>query len=139
MGSILLSTGTSATIGPRGGSSPSQVSFLKSIGGNEQITSMSDVSALLDGTLVKAPNRLDPGTIQLTLFLDSTAGGSNQWTTLKGYQTNKTAVTITLTLPGSITGIIPPFSGYVSGVTTPEMAAGDDAMTYTITITLSTY
>ena len=139
MGNILLATGTTATIGPRGGSSPATISYLKSIGGNTQTTATADVSGLADTTLVKAPARLDPGAIQLTLFLDSTTSASNQFTTFKGYQTGKTAVTVTITLPGSIVDTFEQFSGYITEMTTPELAAGDDALTYTMTLTQSTY
>jgi hypothetical protein len=139
MGKILLAVGTTATIVQKSGSSPVTITTLKSIGGNTESMSMADVSGLADTTLVKAPARLDPGTVQFTCYLDDTVSGSNQFSTIRGYQTGKTAVTVAVTLPGSISDSFLSWTGYISETSTPELAAGDDALTYTFTLTQSSY
>lgn len=134
---ILIAVGSSATIDNAGGSTPTNLTNLISIGGNTATMSMADVSGVADSTLAKLPARIDPGTVQLTFFLDDTATATNQLTALKTRMTGKTKSVIAVNLPGSSVDTLLTWTGYITEVTTPEVGASDDAMRYTVTLTVS--
>lgn len=134
---ILIAVGSSATIDNFGGSTPTNLTNLISIGGNTSTMSMADVSGVADSTLAKLPARIDPGTVQLTFFLDDTATATNQLTALKTRMTGKTKSVIAVNLPGSSVDTLLTWTGYITEVTTPEVGASDDAMRYTVTLTVS--
>lgn len=134
---ILIAVGSSATIDNAGGSTPTNLTNLISIGGNTATMSMADVSGVADSTLARLPARIDPGTVQLTFFLDDTATATNQLTALKTRMTGKTKSVIAVNLPGSSVDTLLTWTGYITEVTTPEVGASDDAMRYTVTLTVS--
>lgn len=134
---ILIAVGSSATIDNAGGSTPTNLTNLISIGGNTSTMSMADVSGVADSTLARLPARIDPGTVQLTFFLDDTATATNQLTALKTRMTGKTKSVIAVNLPGSSVDTLLTWTGYITEVTTPEVGASDDAMRYTVTLTVS--
>lgn len=134
---ILIAVGSSATIDNAGGSTPTNLTNLISIGGNTATMSMADVSGVADSTLAKLPARIDPGTVQLTFFLDDTATATNQLTALKTRMTGKTKSVIVVNLPGTTVDTLLTWTGYITEVTTPEVGASDDAMRYTVTLTVS--
>lgn len=133
-GDNIFPAGTTATIKDEPSGSATALVGLKSIGGNESTIAFGDITGLGDTTLKKRPARIDPGTCTLTFFLDDTSG---QLATLKGKRDSKQKVTVTINLPGTfddVTPLLPPITGYLSTVGNPEVAAGDEALTYTIGI-----
>jgi len=119
-------TGTTATI-----------SGLISIGANSRQTTFADVTALSDTTMQRIPVRNDPGTVQLTIFLDDTTTASNLFTTLNTRRTSKVHTRVTVNLPGNNTDDLLIYDGYIQEISTPEVAANDDALRFTITMQLS--
>lgn len=134
MPDIVFATGTTATIKDEPSGTATALDNLISIGGNESVIAFGDITALADGTLKKRPARIDPGTVQFTFFLDDTVTATNQLTTLKGKRDSKQKVTIAVDLPGSIdtTTKIISYTGYLSSVGNPEVAASDEALRYTV-------
>lgn len=133
----VLPAGSSATIDNVPTSTPTALVGLLSIGGNTATMAMADVTALADSTLARLPSRLDPGTVQLTFLLDDTATATNQLTALKTRQTSKTKSVIAVGLPGTTIDTLLTWTGYISEVTTPEVATGDEPLKYTVTMTVS--
>jgi hypothetical protein len=134
MPDIVFPAGTTATIKDEPSGSPTALSNLRSIGGNESTIAFGDITALSDSTLKKRPARIDPGTLTLTFLLDDTAAGSNQVATLKTKRDSKQKVTLSVNLPGSwddSTALIS-YTGYLSSVGYPEIAMGDEPLTYTV-------
>ena len=136
---VILPAGSSATIKEEPSGSATALSNLKMVGGNDGTMSFADITALADTTLKKFPSRLDPGTVQLTFFLDDTAPATNQITDLKSKRDAKTKVTIAVNLPGTFddTTKIITYTGYIATVSNPEVGAADDALQYTVTLQVS--
>lgn len=113
------------------------LSGLISIAANARSIAFADVTALSDTTLQRIPVRADPGTVQLTIFLDDTATASNLWTVLNTRRTGKVHTRITVDLPGAnIDGLLT-YDGYISEISTPEVAASDEALRFTVSLQLS--
>ena len=110
---------------------------LVSIGTNSSTAATSDQTGLSDTTLVKFPARIDPGTVQLEFFLDDTATASNQLTSFRSRLTGKTKSVVTVDFTGSAIDSLLSYTGFVTDVTTPNIAAGDDTLRYTVTLTIS--
>lgn len=126
--------GTTATIKDEPSGSPTTLTKLRSIGGNESTIAFGDVTDLSDSTLKKRPSRIDPGSLVLTFVLDDTAAASNQVTTLMAKRDAKQQVTIVVNLPGSWDDATPliTYTGYLSSVGLPEITMGDEPLTYTV-------
>lgn len=135
------STASIATITASGGTettgSASSLANLISIGTNSQTAATSDQTGLSDTTIVKYPARVDPGTVQLEFYLDDTATATNQLTTFKTKLTAKTKCVVTVDFSGTDIDTLLSYTGYVTDVTTPNVAASDDTLRYTVTLTLS--
>lgn len=129
---VTLPTGTTATLAVNGGSA-SALTKLKSIGGNTRTTNFADITALADTEIQRIPSRIDPGTVQITGYVNYT---TDNYATFKTAQDNHHVVSLAIDLPGSASPS-PTFVGYVSDVSTPEIAAGDDGLTFTATIQIS--
>lgn len=113
------------------------LSGLISIAANARSMTFADVTALSDTTLQRIPVRSDPGTVQLTIFLEDTVTASNLWTTLNTRRTAKTHTRVTVDLPGAnIDGLLI-YDGYISEISTPEVAASDEALRFTVSLQLS--
>lgn len=136
---VLLPVGTTATLKDEPSGSPAALTNLRGVGGNEGTMSFADVTALADSTLKRLPARLDPGTVQITFYLDDTAVATNQLAALKAKRDAKQKVTVAVNLPGSFddASTLISYTGYIATVSNPEIMAGDDALTYTITIQIS--
>lgn len=131
------STVTYATLtsGVPGGTTT--ISNVVSVGGGAYTKNTADVTGLADTTIQRLPARGDSGTVQLTIFLDDTATATNQYTVLKGRMTSGTHTRISVNLPGATIDDLQPYDGYITEVTTPEIASSDDALRYTVTLQLS--
>jgi len=113
------------------------LSGLVSIAANARSMAFADVTALSDTTLQRIPVRDDPGTVQLTIFLDDTGTATNLFTVLNGRRTAKTRTRVTVDLPGAnIDGLLV-YDGYISEISTPEVASSDEALRFTVTLQLS--
>jgi hypothetical protein len=127
-----FSTLTNSTTG-----TTAALSGLISIAANARSIAFADVTALSDTTLQRIPVRADPGTVQLTIFLDDTVTASNLWTVLNTRRTSKVHTRITVDLPGAnIDGLLT-YDGYISEISTPEVAASDEALRFTVSLQLS--
>lgn len=115
----------------------SSLTNLVSIGSNSSTVATSDQTGLADTTLVKYPARIDPGNVQFEFFLDDTATASNQLTALRTRLTAKTKSVVTVDFTGSAIDTLFSFTGFITDVTTPTIAAGDDTLKYTVTLTIS--
>lgn len=140
----VLAAGASAsiaTITASGGiettGSASSLTNLVSIGSTSATAATSDQTGLSDTTLVKYPARIDPGTVQLEFFLDDTATATNQLTAFRSKLTGKTKCVVTVDFSGTAIDTLLSYTGYVTDVTTPNIAAGDDTLKYTVTLTIS--
>ena len=120
-------TGTSVTL-----------AGVKTFTANEVTLGFGDTSPVNhSGLLVKRPSkRIEPGTFSITFFLDDTTTATNQYKVLKDRLTTYLRNTVTVNLPGSFDDTTSPLDslvGFVSGVSTPEIAQSDEALTYTVT------
>lgn len=137
---LVLPAGSTASVATLTAGSPgaaTAISNLISIGGLTLTKNMADVTGLSDTKIQRLPSRVDEGTVQLTIFLDDTATASNQYTSLKGRLTGGTHTRITINLPGSGIDDMYIYDGYVTEVGNPEIAAGDEALRYTVTLQIS--
>jgi hypothetical protein len=116
---------------------PTPLLNLISVGPNSSTIATSDQTGLADSTLVKYPARIDPGTVQLEFFLDDTATSTNQLTTLRARLTGKTKSVIAVDFTGTAIDTLITYTGYITDVTTPNIAAGDDTLKYQVTLTIS--
>jgi hypothetical protein len=139
-GDIQLPAGTTvqATIGT---GTATAVSNLKSIGSNEAARAMADVTGLSDTAIKRKPARKDPGTVEFVIYVDNTAPATNSYTTWTAARDAGSKTTLAVNLPDSFDDSTPLFSytGYVASVTTPEIAAGDDALTFSVNLQVSGY
>ena len=139
-GDLILPAGTTATY-TIGAGTATTANYLKSVGANEATTAMADVTALADTVLKKKPARVDPGTTDFTFFLDNTAVATNQLNTFKSARDNKSKVVFTINLPDPFddTTTWISYTGYISSISQPEVAAGDEPLTYTVGLQVSGY
>ena len=134
---FVLGAGTTATIDNAGGSSPTTLSNLVSIGGNSATRGKIDVTVLADTTMASLPGRTDPGEVVLTFILDDTSTASNQLTALKTRWSGTTKSVIAVNLPGSTVDNLLTWTGYITNVTTPEVTGEDTSLRYTVTLMVS--
>jgi hypothetical protein len=116
---------------------PTPLLNLISVGPNSATIATSDQTGLADSTLVKYPARIDPGTVSLEFFLDDTATATNQLTTLRARLTGKTKSVIAVDFTGTAIDTLITYTGYITDVTSPNIAAGDDTLKYQVTLTIS--
>ncbi|NBS94808.1 MAG: hypothetical protein EBT08_01390 [Betaproteobacteria bacterium] len=140
----VLAIGASATIatvtisgGTETTGTPTPLLNLISVGPNSATIATSDQTGIGDGTLVKYPARIDPGTVSLEFFLDDTATSTNQLTTLRARLTGKTKSVIAVDFTGTAIDTLITYTGYITDVTSPNIAAGDDTLKYQVTLTIS--
>jgi hypothetical protein len=110
---------------------------LISVGPNTATIATSDQTGLADSTLVKYPARIDPGTVQLEFFLDDTGTSTNQLTLFRARLTGKTKSVVAVDFTGTTIDTLITYTGYITDVTTPNVAAGDDTLKYQVTMTIS--
>lgn len=110
---------------------------LISVGPNSATIATSDQTGLGDSTLVKYPARIDPGTVQLEFFLDDTATSTNQLTLFRARLTGKTKSVVAVDFTGTAIDTLITYTGYITDVTSPNIAAGDDTLKYQVTLTIS--
>lgn len=110
---------------------------LISVGPNTATIATSDQTGLADSTLVKYPARIDPGTVQLEFFLDDTGTSTNQLTLFRARLTGKTKSVVAVDFTGTTIDTLITYTGYITDVTTPNIAAGDDTLKYQVTLTIS--
>lgn len=110
---------------------------LISVGPNSATIATSDQTGLADSTLVKYPARIDPGTVQLEFFLDDTGTATNQLTMFRARLTNKTKSVIAVDFSGTLIDTLITYTGYITDVTSPNIATGDDTLKYQVTLTIS--
>jgi len=137
---LVLPAGSTASVATLTSGSPgaaTAISNLISIGGLTLTKNMADVTGLSDTKIQRLPARVDEGTVQLTIFLDDTTTASNQYTSLKNRLTGGTHTRITINLPGATIDDMYIYDGYVTEVGNPEIAAGDEALRYTVTLQIS--
>ena len=96
-----------------------------------------DQTGLADSTLVKYPARIDPGTVQLEFFLDDTGTSTNQLTLFRARLTGKTKSVVAVDFTGTTIDTLITYTGYITDVTSPNIAAGDDTLKYQVTLTIS--
>ena len=116
---------------------PVALANLISVGPNSATIATSDQTGLADSTLVKYPARIDPGTVQLEFFLDDTGTSTNQLTLFRARLTGKTKSVIAVDFTGTAIDTLITYTGYITDVTTPNVAAGDDTLKYQVTLTIS--
>lgn len=110
---------------------------LISVGPNSATIATSDQTGLADSTLVKYPARIDPGTVQLEFFLDDTGTATNQLTLFRARLTGKTKSVVAVDFTGTAIDTLITYTGYITDVTSPNIAAGDDTLKYQVTLTIS--
>ena len=113
---------------------------LISVGPNSATIATSDQTGLADSTLVKYPARIDPGTVQFEFFLDDTANTAtttNQLTLFRARLTGKTKSVVAVDFTGTAIDTLITYTGYITDVTSPNIAAGDDTLKYQVTLTIS--
>jgi hypothetical protein len=116
---------------------PTALANLISVGPNSATIATSDQTGLADATLVKYPARIDPGTVQLEFFLDDTGTSTNQLTLFRARLTGKTKSVVAVDFTGTTIDTLITYTGYITDVTSPNVAAGDDTLKYQVTMTIS--
>lgn len=129
----VLPAGSSLVATYSGTGSPLTVNVV-SITGATKSTAMAETTLLSDTSLKRIPSRIDPGTVSFECYLDDTATASNHLTYLKTCQTGKTSVALAVGLAGTSVDDLLAWSGYISEVTDPTIALGDDVLRFTITL-----
>lgn len=133
---FVLPAGVSAVLTDVGGANSNSLNVV-SITGATQSTAMAEVTALSDTTLKRIPSRLDPGTVSFECLLDDTATATNVLTVIKTRQTSKTMTVLNLDFPGTTIDAIMDYTGYISEVTDPTIALGDDVLRFTVTMQIT--
>lgn len=134
---FVIGAGTTATIDDAGGSSPTALSNLISIGGNSATRGKIDVTVLSDTTMASLPGRTDPGELVLTFLLDDTATATNQLTALKTRWSGGDKSVVAVNFPGSTIDTLLTWTGYITNVTTPEISGEDSSLKYSVTFMVS--
>jgi hypothetical protein len=129
----VLPAGSSATFTYTGTGSPLTLNAV-SIGGATKSTAMAETTLLSATTLTRVPSRLDPGTVTFECLLDDTATASNALTYLKACQTGKTSIAVAVAFPGTTIDDLLAYAGYISEVTDPTIALGDDILRFNVTL-----
>lgn len=134
----VFAVGTTASYVPVAGGTAVNMTGLTAIGGNTKSRTTADVTLLSDTTLKRRPVRTDPGTVQFTFQLQDTATATNEWTALNTLLGAGTLITVTVNMPGAFdaTALLS-WSGFISELTTPELASADNMVTYTATLTVT--
>ena len=129
----VLPAGSTMTATYTGTGSPITLN-LTSITGATKSTAMAEITLLSESTLKRIPSRLDPGTVQFECYLDDTASASNHITYLKTCQTDKKSVVLAVGFPGTTVDDLLAWTGYISEVTDPQIALGDDVLRFSVTL-----
>ena len=75
---------------------------------------------------------------QFTFQLNDTATATNEWSALNTLLGAGTLITVTVNMPGAFDSTaLYSWSGFLSDLTTPELAANDTMLTYTATLTVT--
>lgn len=139
---VVFAAGTTATYKNNGtAGAGTALDGLISIGGNSKTRTDTDITDLSGLVIRKRPVRTDPGTVAFNFLVKDTAPATNQWTTLSALVDAGTLVDVTVNLPGTFdntTPLFPTFTGYLKEITTPEIATGDDRLSYTVTMQQTT-
>lgn len=129
----VLPAGATMTATYTGTGSPVTLNVV-SITGATKSTAMAETTLLSATTLTRIPSRIDPGTVQFECYLDDTATASNHLTYLKTCQTGKTSVALAVGLAGTAVDDLLAWTGYISEITDPQIALGDDVLRFSITL-----
>lgn len=129
----VLPAGSTLVATYSGTGSPLTVNVV-SITGATKSSAMAETTLLSDTSLKRIPSRIDPGTVQFECYLDDTASASNHLTYLKTCQTGKTSVALAVGLAGTTVDDLLAWSGYISEVTDPQIALGDDVLRFSVTL-----
>ena len=129
----VLPAGSTLTATYTGTGSPITLN-VTSITGATKSTAMAETTLLSGTSLTRIPSRIDPGTVQFECYLDDTATASNHLTYLKSCQTGKTSVALAVGLAGTTVDDLLAWSGYISEITDPQIALGDDVLRFSITL-----
>jgi hypothetical protein len=124
---------------------PVEFKAIKSVGASTKTRSIADVTTLKDDTVRKMPAKRDLGSLQLTFNLLDEAAATNERVLLgKAWQDGE-YLQIVLDLPGDFDDVPPSghndntmsFDGFISSISTPEVAVSDEPLTYTVEFTLT--
>ncbi len=129
----VLPAGSTMTATYTGTGSPLTLN-VTSITGATKSMAMAETTLLSGTSLTRIPSRLDPGTVQFECYLDDTATASNHLTYLKTCQTGKTSVVLAVGLAGTTVDDLLAWTGYISEVTDPQIALGDDVLRFSVTL-----
>lgn len=129
----VLPAGSTLAATYSGTGSPLTVNVV-SVTGATKSMAMADTTLLSGTSLTRIPSRIDPGTVSFECLLDDTATASNHLTYLKACQTGKTSVALAVGLAGTTVDDLLAWSGYITEVTDPTIALGDDVLRFTITL-----
>jgi hypothetical protein len=139
---VVFAAGTTATYkNPTSTGTAVALDGLISIGANPKTRTDTDITELSGLILRKRPVRTDPGTVSLTFNMKDTAPSTNQFTVLSALVDAGTLIDVIVNLPGTFdntTQLIPVLTGYLKDITTPEIATGDDKLTYSVTLQQTT-
>lgn len=129
----VLPAGSSAVFTYTGTGSPLTLNVV-SIGGATKSTAMAETTLLSATTLTRVPSRIDPGTVTFECLLDDTATATNALTYLKTCQTGNKAITVAIGLAGTTVDDLFSYAGYISEITDPTIALGDDVLRFNVTL-----
>lgn len=129
----VLPAGSSAVFTYTGTGSPLTLNAV-SIGGATKSTAMAETTLLSATTLTRVPSRIDPGTVTFECLMDDTATASNALTYLKACQTGNKTVSVAIGLPGTTVDDLLAYAGYITEITDPTIALGDDVLRFNVTL-----
>jgi hypothetical protein len=129
----VLPAGSTMTATYTGTGSPITLNVV-SITGATKSMAMAETTLLSGTSLTRIPSRVDPGTVQFECYLDDTATASNYLTYLKTCQTDKKSVALAVGLAGTTVDDLLAWTGYISEVTDPQIALGDDVLRFSVTL-----
>lgn len=142
MPKFLFPAGTTATLADLPAGTPTGISGLKALGENTKEMKLGNVQGLADVQVIEVPTGvIEPGEIEVTVFLDDTAPTTNFWTVIDTKTGSGQKVSLQVDLPGSFdatTKLIPAIQGYIKTRTTPAIEVGDDALSFKFNIRAST-
>lgn len=131
---LIFPAGTTVTLADAPAGSPTTIAGIKSVSENTSEMKMGDVTALADGVIKELPsNRVDPGEVEITVFLDDTAVATNFKTIVATKRNAGTKVILNINLPGThddTNRLVGPYSGYITQLGEPAIETGDDALTW---------
>jgi hypothetical protein len=139
---VVFAAGTTATYKNNGSAGAgTALDGLISIGANTKTRTETEITELSGLVIRKRPVRTDPGTVTFNFLVKDTAPATNQWTTLSALVDAGTLIDITVNLPGTFdntTQLFPTFTGYLKDISSADIQAGDDRLSYTVTMQQTT-